>query len=71
MGECQAQPEAWSDWGGFVDTHEKTNSKSSFHFKTAYKKEKETKNLINVSIKQMQINLDKREYHKVCNGHNW
>jgi hypothetical protein len=23
--ECQAQPDAWSDWGGFVDTHDQND----------------------------------------------
>jgi hypothetical protein len=51
MGECQAQPEAWSDWGGFVDTHEKTNSKKPLRIKTAYKKKKEAERLININLK--------------------
>jgi hypothetical protein len=43
MSECQAQPGAWPDWGGFVDTHEQTGSKYPLQVKIAHKRKEETK----------------------------
>jgi hypothetical protein len=36
--ECQAQPDAWSDWGGFVDTHDQ-NGDNDTHGSQMIRKE--------------------------------
>jgi hypothetical protein len=50
VSECQAQPEAWSDWGGFVDTQKQTDSKNPLRIKTAYKKEKEAEKALKINL---------------------
>jgi hypothetical protein len=53
--ECQAQPEAWSDWGGFVDTHKQINVKPLRHIETTFKTEETAESITKVKL-EMNIN---------------
>ena len=55
--ECQAHPEAWSDWGGFVDTHDQNGSNDT-HGTKIVKKENEVKNRVLLKVQMFLNNIE-------------